>query len=191
MTGLLTSAHIDGMEESRPPFATRTTHARSTPVVPLWDFISRTRAVNQARSIPTPELSNEEWAALAARLEDEEDSLRLNIRMAETDIAWLPAARRALDDVQYTLGRTDSHPAIHGAPETLAATELCGRHLGMTFRSAVYATPSKNALASVRTYHVDTVHHLKNGTILINGKWPYLHPDTELTVVQAAGSAAA
>lgn len=178
------------MDENRHR-TTRINHTKDSPAAPLWDFIARSRAVNQARSIPTPELSNEEWAALAGRLAAEEPLLRLNIRMAESDIAWLPAARDALADVLYTLGRTSEHPVIHGAPETITAADLCGRHLGMTFRSTVYATPSRNAQSSVRTYDVDTIHHLKNGTILINGKWPYLHPDTELTVVPAAASAAA
>lgn len=179
------------MDKNRPAAGSTTRTKSGDPGTPLWDFIARTRAVNTARGISTPDLSHEEWAALAARLSAEENSLRLNIRMAESDISWLPAARDSLDDVLYALGRTEHHPAIHGAPETLAAGDLCGRHLGMTFRSTVYSTPSKNAQPSERTYEVESVHHLKNGTILVNGKWPYLHPDTVLTIVPAVSAAAA
>lgn len=159
---------------------------------PLHEFIRRTREVNAARGIPTAELSNEGWAALARKLSREESSIRLNIRMAESDISWLPSAREALADIRYTTGQEDEHPLIHGAPETLRAADMSGRHLGWTFSSITYPGSNKTAAPSVnRTYTADSIHHLTGGGILLNGSGPYLRPDTELTVVAEALTAAA
>jgi hypothetical protein len=54
----------------------------------------------------------------------------------------------------------------------------------MTFRSHTYRDANKTSRPGrhLTTFQADTIHHLKNGAILINGSCPYLRPDTELTV---------
>ena len=71
---------------------------------------------------------------------------------------------------------------------TIKAEELCGKHLGWTFRSLAY--PNKNKTAkpyqTEREWEASTIYHLANGSITIGGGYLYLRPDTVLTVVKGA-----
>jgi hypothetical protein len=69
-------------------------------------------------------------------------------------------------------------------PRTLLAGELTSAHRGMTFRSFTYGSANKTARQGPRpaTFQADTIYHLKSGAILINGSYPYLRPDSVLTV---------
>lgn len=69
-------------------------------------------------------------------------------------------------------------------PRTVLAGELTGAHRGMTFRSFTYGSANKTAREGPRlaTFQADTIYHLKSGAILINGSYPYLRPDSVLTV---------
>lgn len=77
-------------------------------------------------------------------------------------------------------------------PRTVLAGDLSSEHLGMTFRSNTYRDARKTTPPSrhLTTFTAETIYHLKNGAILLNGSYPYLRPDTELTVWdKEAGSA--
>jgi hypothetical protein len=69
-------------------------------------------------------------------------------------------------------------------PRTILAGDLGSKHRGMYFRSHTYRDANKTSRPGrhLTTFQADTIHHLKNGAILINGSYPYLRPDTELTV---------
>jgi hypothetical protein len=69
-------------------------------------------------------------------------------------------------------------------PRTVLAGELSSAHRGMTFKSRTYRDANKTSRPGphVHTFQASTVHHLKNGAILINGSHPYLRPDSVLTV---------
>lgn len=72
-------------------------------------------------------------------------------------------------------------------PRTVLAGDLSTEHRGLTFRSVTYPSANKTARPGrhLHTFQADTIHHLKNGAILINGSHPYLRPDTVLTVWDA------
>lgn len=75
---------------------------------------------------------------------------------------------------------------------TVLAGELTSEHRGMHFRSRTYRDANKTSRPGqhLYTFQADTIHHLKNGAILINGSYPYLRPDSVLTVWDpAAGTA--
>lgn len=67
----------------------------------------------------------------------------------------------------------------------ITAQELCGKHLGWTFRSVAY--PNKNKTCkpyrTEREWEASTIYHLANGSVMIGGGHLYLHPDTVLTVL--------
>lgn len=67
---------------------------------------------------------------------------------------------------------------------TLLAGELSSEHRGMHFKAVTHNGANKTARQSPRPslFQADTIYHLKNGAILINGSYPYLRPDTVLTV---------
>jgi len=69
-------------------------------------------------------------------------------------------------------------------PRTLLAGELSSAHRGLSFRSRTFRDANKTSRQGthVHTFQADTIHHLKNGAILINGSYPYLRPDSVLTV---------
>jgi hypothetical protein len=69
-------------------------------------------------------------------------------------------------------------------PRTIRAGELGSEHRGLRFRSLTYRDGNKTSREGrhVHNYQADTIHHLKNGAILINGSYPYLRPDSVLTV---------
>lgn len=69
-------------------------------------------------------------------------------------------------------------------PRTILAGELTSEHRGLTFQSYTYGSANKTARENRRlaTFQADTIYHLKNGAILINGSYPYLRPDSLLTV---------
>jgi hypothetical protein len=69
-------------------------------------------------------------------------------------------------------------------PRTILASELSSEHRGLFFRSRTYRDASKTSRQGphVHTFQADTIYHLKNGAILINGSYPYLRPDSVLTV---------
>jgi len=64
------------------------------------------------------------------------------------------------------------------------AGELSSAHRGLHFRSRTYRDANKTSRPGphLHTFQADTIHHLKNGAILINGSYPYLRPGTVLTV---------
>ncbi|WP_422759172.1 hypothetical protein [Paenarthrobacter sp. C1] len=68
-------------------------------------------------------------------------------------------------------------------PRTILAGELSSEHRGHYFRSYTYRDANKTSRPGQRlaTFQADTIHHLKNGAILVNGSHPYLRPDTVLT----------
>lgn len=76
-------------------------------------------------------------------------------------------------------------------PRTLLAGELSSEHRGQYFRSHTYRDANKTSRPGrhLLTFQADTIHHLKNGAILINGSYPYLRPDTVLTVWDPAADA--
>lgn len=69
-------------------------------------------------------------------------------------------------------------------PKTVRAGDLSSEHLGMTFRAHTYRDAKKTTppRPTPSTFTAETIYHLKNGAVLLNGSWPYLRPDTELTV---------
>ncbi|ACL42256.1 hypothetical protein Achl_4305 (plasmid) [Pseudarthrobacter chlorophenolicus A6] len=69
-------------------------------------------------------------------------------------------------------------------PRTILAGELTSEHRGQYFRSLTYPNANKSAREGrhLHTYQADTIHHLKNGAVLVNGSHPYLRPDSVLTV---------
>lgn len=69
-------------------------------------------------------------------------------------------------------------------PRTILAGELSSEHRGLHFRSRTYRDANKTSRQGphVHTFQADTIYHLKNGAILINGSYPYLRPDSVLTV---------
>jgi hypothetical protein len=69
-------------------------------------------------------------------------------------------------------------------PRTILAGELSSEHRGLYFRSRTYRDANKTSRQGphVHTFQADTIHHLKNGAILINGSHPYLRPDSVLPV---------
>jgi hypothetical protein len=74
--------------------------------------------------------------------------------------------------------------SMTASPRTVRAGDLSSEHLGTTFRSHTYRDARKTTLPkpSLSTFTADTIYHLKSGAILLNGSWPYLRPETELTV---------
>lgn len=68
-------------------------------------------------------------------------------------------------------------------PRTILAGDLTSEHRGLHFRSLTYANANKTARQGrhLHTYQADTIYHLKNGAVLINGSHPYLRPDSVLT----------
>jgi hypothetical protein len=82
--------------------------------------------------------------------------------------------------------------AMTAIAKTVRAGDLSTEHLGLTFRAHTYRDAKKTTppRRDISTFTADTIYHLKNGAILVNGSWPYLRPDTELTVWdQEAGAA--
>ncbi|GAA4033248.1 hypothetical protein GCM10023063_15930 [Arthrobacter methylotrophus] len=69
-------------------------------------------------------------------------------------------------------------------PRTIRAGELGSEHRGLHFRSLTYRDGNKTSREGrhVHNYQAETIYHLKNGAILINGSHPYLRPDSVLTV---------
>lgn len=69
-------------------------------------------------------------------------------------------------------------------PRTILAGDLTSEHRGLHFRSLTYPNANKTARQGrhLHTYQADTIYHLKNGAVLINGSHPYLRPDSVLTV---------
>lgn len=68
---------------------------------------------------------------------------------------------------------------------TVLAGDLSSAHRGLTVSGQTYRNANKTQQPSpgVRVFEIDTIHHLKNGAILLNGSHPYLRPDTVLTVL--------
>ncbi|MCC3299391.1 hypothetical protein LJ757_16485 [Arthrobacter sp. zg-Y453] len=162
------------------------------PELTLAEFKARSNALNAAAGRPALELSDEEWGWVQSRIPGELASARAEQRTLEAKLAWAAVTRENVDDFAFLSGETSTHPLIHGAPVTLEAADLSGRHLGMTMCSLTYRERKKTAVPDPgqRTYLVSNIQHLKNGCVLINGSWPYLRPDTVLTVVEEAASGA-
>lgn len=82
--------------------------------------------------------------------------------------------------------------AMTAIAKTVRAGDLGSEHLGMTFRAHTYRDAKKTTppRPTPSTFTAETIYHLKNGAILLNGSWPYLRPDTELTVWDEAAGAA-
>ena len=161
------------------------------PELPLDEFQRRNRALSAASGEPLPELNEEGWRWMQARVLKDLETARAEQRSMDVKLAWAEVTRANLDAFAYLAGETDTHPLIHGAPETIAAADLCGRHLGTTVRSRTYANAKKQTLPHhmESTYRIENIQHLKSGAVLVNGSWPYLRADTVLTI-QAAGTAA-
>jgi hypothetical protein len=69
-------------------------------------------------------------------------------------------------------------------PRTLLAGDLTSEHRGLFFSARTYRDANKTSCQGphVHTFQADTIYYLKNGAILINGSYPYLRPDSVLTV---------
>lgn len=76
-------------------------------------------------------------------------------------------------------------------PRTILAGELTSEHRGLFFRARTYRDANKTSRQGphVHTFQADTIYHLKNGAILINGSHPYLRHDSVLTVWDPIGDA--
>lgn len=165
------------------------------PKLTLTEFKDRNHALHAASGRPALELSDEEWAWVQSKIPGELKAARAEQRTMEAKLAWATVTKETFDDFAFLAGETDTHPLVHGTPVTLEAADLSGRHLGKTMRSLTYRERKKTAAPDPghRTYLVSNIQHLKNGCVLINGSWPYLRPDTVLTIVEepAAGARAA
>lgn len=159
----------------------------------LEEFKARNRALAAASGQPLPDLDDQQWQWMQDRIPDELESALAESRDLEAKLAWQGIIRSNVANLSYLAGRTDTHPDVHGKPETLRADELCGRHLGITVRSLTYRSRKGGSLPDPgeRIYVVCNIQHLKNGSVLVNGSWPYLTADTVLTVVETAGTKAA
>lgn len=171
------------------------------PAADLERFIDRNRRLQAACGIPAVELDDDGWQELFTATRTELAAQGVRERQEKVTDAWTRYTDaievQARADLEYLTGTTDFHPLIHGDGyplEYLTAADLSGRHLGKTFRSVTYPSADKTARARpAETYTADTIHHLKNGCVLINGSATYLRPDTEVILLNdpAASAAAA
>lgn len=161
------------------------------PELPLEEFQRRNLALSAVNGEALPELDDEGWRWMQARVAADLDAARAEQRAMDTKLAWAELTRSNVDTFAYLAGETDTHPLIDGAPETVTAADLCGRHLGTTVRSRTYRDSKSRTLPEhlEATYRIENIQHLKNGAILLNGSWPYLRADTVLTVLDPGASA--
>ncbi|MCC3292922.1 hypothetical protein [Arthrobacter sp. zg-Y1110] len=162
------------------------------PRLTLEEFKARNHALNTAAGRDAVVLGDDEWAWMQSTIPMELASARAEQRAMDVKLAWAAVTRENLDTFAYLSGETDTHPLIHGAPATLEAADLSGRHLGTTVRSLTYRERKKTARPDPgeRTYLISNIQHLKDGGVLINGSWPYLRAGTVLTVVEQQNRAA-
>lgn len=161
------------------------------PDLTLEEFRCRNHALSAAHGETLPELDEEGWRWMQNRVMKDLETARAEQRAMDVKLAWAEVTRANLDAFAYLAGETDTHPLIHGAPETVTAADLCGRHLGTTVRSRTYADARKKTLPHhvESEYRIENIQHLKSGAVLINGSWPYLRADTVLTILEPGASA--
>lgn len=161
------------------------------PELPLEEFKARNRALSAATGETLPELDDAGWQWMQERVPADLEAARAEQRAMDTRLAWAEVTRANVDAFAYLAGEADTHPLIHGAPVTVAAADLCGRHLGMTVRSLTYTDGKKRTLPEQLegTYRIENIQHLKSGAVLVNGSWPYLRSDTVLTILEPGVSA--
>ena len=165
----------------------------------LKQFIDRNLRLQAAAGTGSPALDEDGWTELAGAARDALAELTVAERQQQVTEAWAMveqnAAVQARADLEYITGTTDFHPLIHGYGYPLGylnADELCGKHLGQTFRSETYPNPKSSANAKAPSvYTVTSIHHLTGGCVLINGAGIYLRPDTRLTMLAAPQAARA
>lgn len=168
-------------------------HPNATaPALSLMEFQRRNLEILAANGEPAPELDEAGWRWMQEQVPKDLASARAEQRAMDVKLSWAEVTRFNVDTFAYLAGETDTHPLVHGAPATVTAAELCGRHLGMTMRSQTYANAKKRTPPhhDLQVYTVDNIHHLKSGAVLLNGSWPYLHADTVLTIVSATAAGA-
>lgn len=161
------------------------------PDLPLEEFQRRNRALSAANGEVLPELDDEGWRWMQNRVTADLEAARAEQRAMDTKLAWADVTRANVDAFAYLAGETDTHPLIHGTPVTVAAADLCGRHLGMTVRSRTYTDAKKRTVPAEGecVFALENIQHLKSGAVLINGSWPYLRADTVLTILEPGASA--
>lgn len=163
---------------------------QTTPGLSLLEFQRRNLEILAATGEAAPDLDEAWWRWMQAQIPADLAAALAEQRAMDVKLAWAEVTRMNVDTFSYLAGETDNHPLVHGAPVTITAAELCGRHLGMTMRSQTYANAKKRTPPHHQpgVYTVDNIHHLKSGAVLLNGSWPYLHADTILTIVSASAA---
>lgn len=161
------------------------------PELSLGEFQRRNAQILAASGLPVPDVDEQGWRWLQAQIPKDLESARAEQRALDVKLSWAEIIRGNVDTFAYIAGETDTHPLIHGAPKTVAAADLCGRHIGTTVRSLTYIDGKKRTLPEhlEATYRIENIQHLKSGAVLLNGSWPYLRADTVLAILEA-GSAA-